>query len=453
MSDCFGMTLNLDCGSSSPSALDNPNLDNDMLRQIAREEMGRVAAPCNFHQATVFFNLIHIGATKKQKLMMLFMSHALVWLQLIAVLVFVYGIYNSTCSRNSDCYAGQFCSPLIFSSGNRLMCHPCVGDWSLLCSSDGSVVEGANSRVESGLILWKKSIWPEVSLPVKSLPLMCLACVVDTSFLSGREATLANVNKMNSSDLFILALCLSLITLSVGNEMRDIFLCAMSRLSDPELIAAAERRKLKGLKPLPLAILSLIPGACTTWKLHWHLVCIECIRHYAILPVLIMSVPMLIVVQGSGGVSICMNSISVLFVLEMDNLAYQYGIPEDARELMEEEGTVELNEHAKSWLTYTKHAHFLSVPIGIIATLALIYTDLTGPYHNQIIWMLVCSFSFWACGLIEVFLVTQNADISIRLKLLCFSVGKMVLGEVGIWIALCLTFPYFIPRFFTGNFW
>ena len=415
--------------------------------------MGRVAAaPCNFHQATVVFNLIHQETTNKQKRIMLFLSHTLVWLQLIAVLSFVYGIYNSTCSRNSDCYAGQFCSPLIFSSGKRLMCHPCADKWSALCTSDGSV-DPVVAKSSTGLLLWEKSIWPVVPLPDHHLPLMCLACIVDMSFLSGRDAALANLAKMNSSDLFILALCLSLITLSVGNEMRDIFLCSISRLSDPELVAAAERRKSKGLKPLPLSILSLIPGACTTWKVHWHLFCIECVRHYAILPILIMSVPMLIVVQGSGGVSICMNSISVLFVLEMDNLAYQYGIPEDARQLMEEEGTVELNANAQGWLTFTKHSHFLSIPLGIIATLLLIYWDVTSPYHHQIIWMIVCSCSFWGCGLVEIFLVTRDADTSTRLKLFCLSVGKMVWGELCIWIALCLTFPYFIPRFFSGSFW
>jgi ABC-type molybdate transport system permease subunit len=142
-----------------------------------------------------------------------------------------------------------------------------------------------------------------------------------------------------------------------------------------------------------------------------------------------------------------------LFVLEMDNLAYQYGIHEQNREIMEADGTMYLNARVHDSLKRTKNAHLISVPLGIVATLLLIRADYTGPYHLQIVWMLVCSLSFWVCGLVEVFIFSRNQSMSMRLRLLCFEVSKMFGGEMAIWCALCLLYPYFIPRFFSGAFW
>ena len=246
--------------------------------------------------------------------------------------------------------------------------------------------------------------------------------------------------------------CLSLISLSVVNELRDIFLCSLSSLGDPTVIAAAEQRIANGLQPMPLAMLSLVPYSCSNWKIHWIQFVHQCIRRYAILPVLIMAIPMLIVVQGSSGVSICLNSVGVLFILEMDNLAYQYGIHEQDREKMETEGSIYLSGGVQASLVRMKNGHLISVPLGITVTLLLIRADITGPYHLQIVWMLVCSLSFWACGLVETIIFTKDEAKSMMLKLVSFEVFKMVIGEMAIWLALCLLYPFFIPSFFTGSF-
>ena len=422
----------------------------ESMRLLARQEMGKKAAtPCNFHQAAVFFNLNHSGSSKKVMSTMLVLSCLLIWMQLLSVLAFVYGVYNSTCSRSSDCFVGQFCAPSSGGVKAAMMCHPCLREWDALCSKDGSVLEPTTAAPT----LWQKSIWPEEAMNSDSLQKMCLACMVEFSFLPGRDAARGNVAKMSAADVFIFVLCLGLISLSVINELRDIFLCAFARLGDPALSAAAEQRKANGLAPIPRAILSLVPHASSTWKLHWLLFVHQCIRHYAVLPVLIMAIPMLVVVQGSSGVSICLNSVGVLFVLEMDNLAYQYGIPEQDRELMEANGTLHLSDRDNESLVRMKNAHLISVPAGIVVTLLLINSDVTGPYHMQIVWMLVCSLSFWACGLVNSLIQSKDDAPEMQLKLFIFEASQMVLGEGAIWCALCLLYPYFIPRFFSGAFW
>jgi hypothetical protein len=437
---------------SEPSALhtgaEPDNAADECVRLLARQEMGKKAAtPCNFHQAAVFFNLIHKDSSQKVARAILVLSCALIWMQLLSVLAFVYGVYNSTCSRNADCFVGQFCSP---SSGlKQMMCHPCLRQWSAVCSKDGLVLEPAPPL----LTVWEKSIWPEEAMGEDTMQKMCMACVVESAFLPGRDAARGNVAKMSSADVFIFILCLGLISLSVINELRDIFLCAFTRLDDPAVAAAADMRKANGLPPIPRSILSLLPNASSTWKLHWLLFVHQCIRHYAVLPVLIMSIPMLVVVQGSSGVSICLNSVGVLFVLEMDNLAYHYGIPEHDREVMEATGTVHMSHSDNSSLVRMKNAHLVSVPAGIVITLLLIHSDATGPYHLQIVWMLVCSLSFWGCGLVNVLIHAKNDAPAMQLKLFCFEAFQMVLGEMAIWCALCILYPYFVPRFFSGAFW
>lgn len=449
ISDIFGMVLQAQPGRNPESELSKEEAATDSMRHVAREEMGRkAAAPCNFHQATLFFLFMNGGSTKKHMRSMLFLGCLLIWMQLVSALAFVYGVYNSTCSRNSDCFSGQFCSPLSAMMQTHL-CHPCVQQWSQMCNKDGSVVETNQAMPK----LWQKSIWPQETMSIDALQKMCFACVVESSFLSGRDAARNNAAKMSSADWFVFILCLSLISLSVVNELRDIFLCTLSRLGDPAVIAAAEQRKANGLQPVPLAILSLVPYSCSNWKIHWILFLHQCVRRYAILPVLIMAIPMLIVVQGSSGVSICLNSVGVLFILEMDNLAYQYGIHEQDRENMETEGGIYLSSGVQASLVRMKNAHLISVPLGITVTLLLIRDDITGPYHLQIVWMLVCSLSFWGCGLVETIIFAKDETKSMMLKLVSFEVFKMVTGELAIWLALCLLYPFFIPSFFSGSFW
>ena len=448
IADIFGMVMQVEHERNPESELSKEEAVTDSIRRVAREEMGRkAAAPCNFHQATLFFLFMNEGSTKKHMRSMLFLSCLLIWMQLVSAVAFVYGVYNSTCSRNSDCFSGQFCSPLSAMALTHL-CHPCVQQWSQLCNKDGSVVESNQALPK----LWQKSIWPQETMGVDALHKMCFACVVESSYLSGRDAARSNAAKMSSADWFIFILCLSLISLSVVNELRDIFLCSLSSLGDPTVIAAAEQRIANGLQPMPLAMLSLVPYSCSNWKIHWIQFVHQCIRRYAILPVLIMAIPMLIVVQGSSGVSICLNSVGVLFILEMDNLAYQYGIHEQDREKMETEGSIYLSGGVQASLVRMKNGHLISVPLGITVTLLLIRADITGPYHLQIVWMLVCSLSFWACGLVETIIFTKDEAKSMMLKLVSFEVFKMVIGEMAIWLALCLLYPFFIPSFFTGSF-
>jgi hypothetical protein len=71
----------------------------------------------------------------------------------------------------------------------------------------------------------------------------------------------------------------------------------------------------------------------------------------------------------------------------------------------------------------------------------------------QIVWMLVCSLSFWACGLANSLIQSKDDAPEMQLKLFIFEASQMVLGEGAIWCALCLLYPYFIPRFFSGAFW
>jgi hypothetical protein len=78
-----------------------------------------------------------------------------------------------------------------------------------------------------------------------------------------------------------------------------------------------------------------------------------------------------------------------------------------------------------------------------------------GPcYHLQIVWTLVSSLSFWACGLVETIIFNKDETKSMMLNLVSYEVFKMLICELAIWLALCLLYPFFIiPSFFSGSYW
>ena len=59
------------------------------------------------------------------------------------------------------------------------------------------------------------------------------------------------------------------------------------------------------------------------------------------------------------------NTVALLFLTEIDNLAYALGLSEQARKRMEVEGRVELGEEATALLLRSKIAHMVAIVAGI----------------------------------------------------------------------------------------
>ena len=59
------------------------------------------------------------------------------------------------------------------------------------------------------------------------------------------------------------------------------------------------------------------------------------------------------------------NTVALLFLTEIDNLAYALGLSEQARKRVEVDGRVELGEEATALLLRSKIAHMVAIVAGI----------------------------------------------------------------------------------------
>ena len=60
------------------------------------------------------------------------------------------------------------------------------------------------------------------------------------------------------------------------------------------------------------------------------------IRQFALIPMLLLTVVDLVSFSGSDAVSLCLNTVAVVFILEVDNLSYEYALEEQTRAQVEE---------------------------------------------------------------------------------------------------------------------
>ena len=97
---------------------------------------------------------------------------------------------------------------------------------------------------------------------------------------------------MSSSDWASLILAGGLVGLTIVGELKDIELCNLSlhKASDP------------GLR----------------WRIALHL--LSGARHWFFLPALATTMPTLVLWRGSDAMSICMNTVAMMFLAEIDNV-------------------------------------------------------------------------------------------------------------------------------------
>ena len=93
------------------------------------------------------------------------------------------------------------------------------------------------------------------------------------------------------------------VSLALANEMRDVQLCALMR---------RERREVMNDH-----------GRCS-----WHVAVlwtIEALRRYGVLTFVSGAVMQLAIFRGADSLSVCLNAVAVLFLLEIDEMLYAHG--------------------------------------------------------------------------------------------------------------------------------
>ena len=185
------------------------------------------------------------------------------------------------------------------------------------------------------------------------------------------------------------------------------------RAQDIELCTMAIRHAGDRIAPPYRFVLSLLGG----------------IRRWTFLPALVMTAPYLVLFRGGDALSVCFNTIAVLFLCEIDNLLYAILLPERERARVEVEGRVELGEAEAAALMRSKAVH---VALLVVAVPCAVVLGGSGGEFSYGLALFLPSLAFWLVGATEAVLGSAGAGEA------CKEVGKVtgrcLLGLVGLMV-------------------
>eukprot|EP01048_Picozoa_sp_COSAG05_P020480 COSAG05_NODE_3488_length_2030_cov_3.309684_2_plen_211_part_00 len=183
-------------------------------------------------------------------------------------------------------------------------------------------------------------------LPRASIFSWCDACVrtsgVNPSTVERHIA--ANLQAMNPFDTIALVFTAFIVAVTVVGELKDIHLCTLLRKRNNDSLSSGWR-----------FALSFLGG----------------VRQWVFLPVLVSVVPTLVALKGGDALSICFNTVAVLFLCEIDNLAYMFGFSERMRTRVEDAGRLELTEGEARALARTKPVHAALIMSSVLLCVIL----------------------------------------------------------------------------------
>ena len=121
-------------------------------------------------------------------------------------------------------------------------------------------------------------------------------------------------------------------------------------------------------------------------------------RRWTFLPMLVYSVAELVLVNGGDALSVCFNTVALLFMTDVDNAAYELGIPEQWRAMVDARGRVALTDEAANALATTKVVHVVIVMLCILGNVWVLGTPGWQDGFAMVFFNVV---AFWIGGMIE----------------------------------------------------
>jgi hypothetical protein len=170
---------------------------------------------------------------------------------------------------------------------------------------------------------------------------------VDT--LEGSDIRKNSVQAMIKLDWAALFLMSVVVAFTTVGELKDIELCDLAISRAAELMSHNTRVLLVG---------------------------VGLMRRFMFLPALVSAVPRFVMFKGGDSVSICFNTVTLLFLCDIDNLAYAIGISESARHKFDATGQMKLSEAETATLARSKLVHIVLIPPTVIG--AVIIAGVTG---------------------------------------------------------------------------
>ena len=207
--------------------------------------------------------------------------------------------------------------------------------------------------------------------------------------------------------------------------------------------------QLKDIQLCAMAISKAGDKLSRSWK--YGLLCLGGIRRWVFLPCLALTIPTLVMFHGGDALSVCFNSIvsrrprpavcqlvrqspgslhalmmlvatqAVLFLCEIDNVAYRFALGERVRSRVETAGRLELTDDEKTALVRTKQLHLPTIAVYLPVAVKSAH-----PGTAFSLGLLV----FWLGGVAEAFVPTSSR----------VEIFKQVLKATVAWCLGLLTF-------------
>ena len=294
--------------------------DEDTIRATLHRLATR--EPHSFHQTTIYYGLVRQDTPPRRKYGLLTISIGIVFLQCFVASGFAIGVNFSTCSENSDCHRGNFC--------DKGLCEWCESEWEHCCETNST----------------KECYWDE-----KGSQNMCTTCTTDKGFETHADAVRDRVDSMMIQDWLTLGLASMVVAFAVFAEMRDCMLVeiALRDVSERREVSRGWRFAIRGL---------------------------NFARYYIMLPNVILSVVALVLNEGGRVKDVCLNTVAVLFLLDIDDLAFRHGLDERTRKKAEENARVRVTDADERILNAVKLVCVLAIP-------ATVFVGVSGTYVAQ----------------------------------------------------------------------
>ena len=150
---------------------------------------------------------------------------------------------------------------------------------------------------------------------------MCTTCTTSKGWETFQDVVKDRMDSMLVQDWITLLLASIVVAFAVFAEIRDVLLCeiALREISKQRDVPRGWRYAIRGL---------------------------NFARYFLLLPSIIMSVVALVHNDGGAVKHVCLNTVAVLFLLEIDNMAFSHGLGERTR--------MEAEEHVHSGARVTE---------------------------------------------------------------------------------------------------
>ena len=277
--------------------------------------------PTSFHQATIYNGLVRANTPAWRKYGLLAASIVIVFLQCFVAGGFGIAVGMSTCSEQSECTQGMFCDEGIC-------------DW---CASYHKPCCHANATDTCATDFQRKRLMGE-----KDREGMCSKCTTSKGFETYRDVAKDRVNNMRLEDWLALFLASLVVAFALFGEIRDCMLCdiALRDISTRREVPRGWRFAIGGL---------------------------NFARYFIFLPKIVLSIMALVVTDGGAVRNTVLNTVAVLFLVDVDNMAFRHGLGERVRmEAEENVGARRLTDDELRTIDAVKAVCVLAIPFVVI---------------------------------------------------------------------------------------